>query len=305
MKPRRVVFVLGITQRTGTNLLGHLLELHPQIGSFKSKGLHEDYMLFFADRLESYWRGVTGKWSGEWNYEERLEKEFAHHLGKGVQGFIADGIAEPVVVAKSPFVRNLHLFRLFFPESPLIVLIRDGRSVADSIEKGFGRGFEPAARQWAEAVRILETFRAENREREGKDFLVIRYEDLVIKRHEILLDVFGFLGLKFENYPFDQADAAPVLGSSYVKNEEGRVHWTPVKAPAGFSPLERYASWPVERHRRFEWLAGTELRQLGYPSAFSEPPGAGWRIGNRLRDEWIRWRCYGLFARRKIRRWRR
>jgi hypothetical protein len=57
-----------------------------------------------------------------------------------------------------------------------------------------------------------------------------------------------------------------VRGASVHRGREGPPDdWTPLTRPARLDPLARFAGWSPALHDRFDWLAGRELRALGYP----------------------------------------
>lgn len=96
---------------------------------------------------------------------------------------------------KTPeYSRHLPVLRELFPTAQYVHVVRDGRDVALS---AFNTGFGPksayeAALRWSEQVRAITTFGAGL---PAKDFLTIRYEDLLRDPAAELTTLGGFLGI--------------------------------------------------------------------------------------------------------------
>lgn len=69
-----------------------------------------------------------------------------------------------------------NFFRIF-PDQPLILLVRDGRSVVESGMRSFNWDFEQAAHDWADAAQRIKNL-SETYNKAEKKCLVVRYEDL-------------------------------------------------------------------------------------------------------------------------------
>jgi hypothetical protein len=134
--------------------------------------------------------------------------------------------------------------------------------------------FEQMTRIWAGNARLIHDFLREHQNDHPRRHLLVRYEDLVQNFRSELEKVLDFVGLDKDRYDFHAAENAPVRGSSILRADQGKVHWDPVQKSADFNPLERFRHWDAAKHRRFNWLAGAELRQLGY----QEQPASG-RLG--------------------------
>ncbi len=55
-----------------------------------------------------------------------------------------------------------------------------------------------------------------------------------------------------------------MVGSSQFGKKGTKATKIRLENPSGFAPLERFKHWGRRRHRRFNWIAGRELRTLGY-----------------------------------------
>lgn len=300
MRPvdRRPIFVLGMLQRSGTNFLRDLLTAHPACGG--TEVLAEDFLLHHAELLDQYCGWVQGHWAEPLFPDEvkRLRGELFRHLGRGVLEFVRETVdAAERPVLKTPSVRNLDLFSGLFGEVALLVIVRDGRALVESGMRSFDWNFEEAVRRWAEAADAVLRFK---RQVDGRDIAwkLVRYEDLVTDLRGELSAVFAAVGLDPRPYDFEAAEALPVRGSSTLRGGRDEVHWEPVDRRPDFRPLQRWAGWNRARHERFNWLAGDQLRALGYePEEFSDHTKR-WAAWNHGRDaRWLAGRFRGKLAR--------
>jgi hypothetical protein len=167
-------------------------------------------------------------------------------------------------------VNNLKNFFSLFPQEKLLVLVRDGRSVVESNEVSFGVNREEVIREWAIAARQIHKLK-KKWDAEGRQFLIVKYEELYQNTDREMRNMLMFLGLDADKYDFDKALNAPVVGSSVFKRNGGEVHWNPVEKTPEFNPIARSAGWTRWQHERFNWLASKELTLFGYePVKFKE-----------------------------------
>ena len=291
------VFVLGILPRSGTNFLSDLLALHPACAL--PAGLREDWLLHHADGLVDYARAVRSHWRNDWTRHGSLPATLEPALAEGLSGMIADQAPGRRVITKTPSVRNLRLFPDLFPRSKLLVLVRDGRSLAVSAARSFGLGMEPVARDWARAARAITAFAADSAMADR--CLVVRYEDLMATRECELDRIFRFLDLDPDAYDFEAAARLPVRGSSDRLNAQGEVDWDPVGASSDFAPIARWRDWPRRRHERFNRLARAELEAFGYEPARFEGGRLIYALLDHLLDVW--WWLSTPLRRARVARW--
>lgn len=64
MKQEKQIFILGISQRSGTNFLMKLLELHPDI--LKSSQPGEDFIIHNSDKLLEFISRIKKCWNSIW-----------------------------------------------------------------------------------------------------------------------------------------------------------------------------------------------------------------------------------------------
>ena len=280
---QELIFVLGILHRSGTNFLRDLLCEHPDCAMVQQIG--EDYLLAHADILEDYVDKVSRSWNTEWDREGLLKHRLQECLAQGSISWLASITKEVYpalsryLVTKTPSVRHLRGASMF-PESKVIVLVRDGRAVVESGIRSFGWPFEQAVRAWANAAEVI----AEERDR-GMPFLLVRYEDLVQDLRAELQRIFEFLGIDSNQYDFKKAENLPVKGSSTFGRTKEDLVWTPTAKNDDFTPLERYAGWSRVRHERFNWLAGAPNAYFGYEAIGSEQLGFWGKCRNLLKDQ--------------------
>jgi hypothetical protein len=158
-----------------------------------------------------------------------------------------------------------HLLRLW-PGARFVVLVRDGRDVALSLQRmPFGPNNAWAAAQWwARGIRA--GARAE-REHPGA-VLTLRYEDLARRPEEEIRRLCSFLGLSYTDdmLALEHVDPARIVPDQAA--------WFPTL----FDGINTSAvgRWQREMSRRdqriFAALAGAELEQLGYETGAAEPP---------------------------------
>jgi hypothetical protein len=275
------VFVLGMMPRSGTNYLRNLLCLHPEC---VASAISEDALVENSNMLMKYVAQNYFQWETEGKLPEiQADELLVEGIGQGLLAFLKQArcraierelLPQPVscpkyMVTKTPSVRNIRNFFRLFPNERLLILVRDGRSLVESINLSFGYRREDSIRNWANAARNI--FNNQKKwEAEGKQFLIVKYEDLYQHTEREMKSIFFFLGLEADKYDFDKALKAPVVGSSVFKRE-GEVHWRPVEKTPDFDPIARSAGWTRWQHERFNWLAADELRLFGYePAEFKQ-----------------------------------
>ena len=260
------IFILGLLPRSGTNHLWDLLGLHPDTELMRP--VYEDHLVRWTPHLRHFVEDVSRRWSPEWDVGSDETAELLLSLGDGVAAWVSGG-SDRHVVTKMPSVENAQLFFDVFRSSPLIVIVRDGRSLAESGVRTFGWTYEQAFRRWARAAQVvIDLQRSSPTDR----FCVVRYEDLVERPSDTVRHVCERSGLDPETFPYDRIEALPVRGSSALAGQSGGVHWELTEKPADFAPIERWESWSPHLHRRFERLAGDQQRALGY--GLVSPPGS-------------------------------
>lgn len=278
------IFILGIMPRSGTNYLWDLLCLHPRCAPARSP-IREDFFLESSDPLVVYTRAVRDRWDPIWGvFDDDLVPRLREGLGDGLISFMWQD-RERRLVMKTPSVRHIDRFFTFFPRARLIVLLRDGRSVVQSCMSTFGWDFDRAARDWAAAAEEIGRFEGKRRYPADR-YLSVRYEDLLDDLKGSLSRIFDFLELDEGTFDLEAADALPVRGSSsYFGPGREAVNWDPVEKGPDFDPRERWHSWTPQMHERFEWIAGKQMRSLGYQSV-GDPVRAARKVARHTLLDW-------------------
>ncbi|MPZ73147.1 MAG: hypothetical protein GEU74_07940 [Nitriliruptorales bacterium] len=287
--PSNPIFIHGILPRSGTNFLWELLLLHPHCAPPRQP-VREDLFLDHSDHLVRFADEVRAAWDPMWgDFEKDLPALMYAGLGTGLVSFLTVD-PERRLVTKSPSVRNLERFFEFFPAARLVILVRDGRSVAQSSMTTFGWDLDRGGREWAAAADTIVAFQAAHAHR-TMQWLLVRYEDLVDNLDQQMTQVLEFLRLDVSLYDFSAARDLPVRGSSSFGSADQVVHWEPVRKDTTFSPKDRWRSWDVAAMERFNWLAGRQLQYFGYEPVGVMPSRSG-ALPHRLRD----WRWQGRRA---------
>jgi hypothetical protein len=288
------IFILGVMPRSGTNYLWDLICSHPDCVPAREP-IHEDLFLQHAHLLEAYMAAVQRAWDPAWGvFADDLAAKLSASLGDGLISFLWVE-RNRRLVTKSPSVRNLALFFDLFPRARLLILIRDGRSAVQSAMTTFSWDFDTAAHLWAEGAEEIRQFDHAYRD-SGRSYRIVRYEDLVDDLEPRLAEILDFLDLDRDRFDFGAAAHLPVRGSSaFLGPGRATVNWDPVEKDAAFAPKERWREWDPSLLRRFEWIAGDQLRHFGYQGSPDPPAGVLRPLGQRMLD----WRWQGCrFARR-------
>lgn len=261
----RPVIVLGVAQRTGTNHLLDLLVRHP--GCVAGR-YDEDRLLMHADALESY----VGRVLASPDHDDHRDAERTRalrELGAALLRLVTPEDAdERRVVTKSPSTQHVQLVGHLWPDADLVLLVRDGRSVAESFVRATGWGsYTRVFGSWREGARralaVLDDPASAGLSPDRVH--LVRFEELVA-------DGAGVLGALFErlDLPLPASEVAaivadaPVIRSSFERGGRSMVHHQPLERPPDFDPTDRHGAWPARRQREFRAHAGAEAAALGY-----------------------------------------
>ena len=272
------VFVVGMLQRTGTNHLWDLFGLHPDTELLSP--VFEDHLLQWSPHLTAYVDDVKRSWSEDWAVPAAESDALLRSLGDGIIGWLAQR-SDKTVVTKMPSVEQAENFFGLFDDCPLVIIVRDGRSVAESMARTFDMSHERAIRRWARAADVVLSIR--DRYGDRPNVAIVRFEDIVADPSSSMRRLLGVAGLDPERYPYRDLDDVPVRGSSTLRSEQGGdVHWAPVDKRPDFDPLNRSQHWEPALAARFEQIAGSQQVALGY-----ELPVADGSVGVTDRLSWI------------------
>jgi len=279
-KAEQAIFIVGIEHRSGTNFLADLLALHADC--CRPLAIGEDFLLHHAHHLRQYAAGLHSSWHPQWR-ESASQGDIGAALGRGLLSVLTEQADRPGrhLVTKTPRADRLALYPWLFPDHPLLVIVRDGRALAESAVKSFGWTYSKAIERWARGARRILEFQRDSR-RGPCRHLVVRYEDLVTDLSAELHRILAFLRLDPGSYDFDAAQSMPVRGSSMLKSQGQDLHWKPVPKTSDFNPLNRAGGWSAGQHRRFLARAGMYQQLLGYSVAGPRQPG----ILDKLHARW-------------------
>ncbi len=260
---KRPVFIIGQMQRTGTNYLSDLVTAHPDACSFAP--VMEDHLLERASLLKGYAEVVARSWTAGWNVPDHEQARLTTSLVRGLSDFVAGRDESRHVVTKMPTSEGLDMGEYLLGSATLLVLVRDGRDVSESIHRSFDWSYERAMRTWARSASQVAAFHAVS---SGiANYRLVRYEDLVERPHDAVSEILTTCGLDPSTYDFSAIDRMPVRGSSTLRSDGESVHWGAQHRGDEFAPLDRAGSWDEALHERFSVLAGAASRSLGYPCA--------------------------------------
>lgn len=263
------VFIIAPAHRSGTNYLASILLLHKNFQL--PTNLWEDYVLLHSPLLEKY-AYQTSKSKGWdlkiWN-DDSYPKSLLKHLGDGVLSFLYEQVEEDRrLLCKTPRGYNIGNFFRLFPGAKLLILVRDGRDVVQSAVKTGRRrlvAFEWFSYTWAKGARsILEFMYGSGRSLDGISWKYIKYEDLVAQPERVMRDMLPFLTIDVNLFDFSRLQDLPVIGSSFDRGGENKVHWNPIEKPRNFKPVGRWSNWGMWQKIIFKAIAGQELIRLGY-----------------------------------------
>lgn len=260
----RVIMILGMMPRSGTNYLYQLIARHPACVTHPEVG--EDYLLSESAFLARYMNAVKCHWTEDWQKHVDRTGGLMHYMGDALlRGLFAgiDASGDRVLLTKTPSVEGLENFASIFPGAKLLLVVRDGRDVIESGIRSFKWNPEKAIRWYARSARQVLTFR-DNQTGNRDHFRVVRYEELYTGVRVRLQGILEFLGLDPDVYDFNGIETMDVVGSSDLAQRSGKVDWAPRPWDKDFNPLERWRNWSPRRRERFYALAGRYFEALGY-----------------------------------------
>lgn len=264
-KPSEPIFILGLMHRSGTNFLHNLLCLHPACTG--QKELAEDFLVSKLSSLEAYVSGVEQQWNSRWNPDNKDER-LRQLLAEALLDFCSQERENKSgrLVTKTPSIEGLDVFRRFFPNAKLLLVVRNGEATVESARVSFEWGFLETCMRWARSAAAINRFAAADGP--GGQHLIVRYEDLFEDLNNQLERILSFLDLPLEDYDFERANDLPVKGSSELKaGASGDLHWQGVPRTENFDPLSRSRNWSSFHRSLFSVAAGGEARDLGYDVA--------------------------------------
>jgi len=267
------IFILGIKRRSGTNWLSDLVCQHPEC---IANTIKEDYVMRHADHLIEYADQFYSSFPRLFRVKASKKALLYDSLGFGLLRYFHENMVNTSksfrdlreagvparIVTKTPSVQNLEYFPKLFPNSRLLIIVRDGRDVVESNVKSFDFDYGSEMAEWANAAEsILRS--VEQMSASGYPHMLLKYEDLFRNTRAMVEEILEFLNLDAGTYDFSTIDDMPVRGSSELR-KSGRLHWEPVGKSASFNPVGRWKKWPDDIVDEFDRVAGRHLHALGY-----------------------------------------
>lgn len=279
------IFILGVAPRCGTNYVEDLLCVHPDCGL--GIPLRENQLMASIPALADVVSSLDDKWRANprWGFVPEHTDDLTESLGRAIVDFMVSQVDErrriqvppdtlpgieaafkpspKFLVSKHPRTVGLAEFRRFFPDEKLILLMRDGRAVAESSIRSWEWHFDVAVDGWRHGAADMASFLDANPDDPA---LFVRYEDLITDPEKEVDQIFSYVGLDPSTFDFERAVNRPVRGSSTVRPTGAeKVQWQPVEKTDEFDPLSRARNWTDAQHARFNHMAGDLSIRFGYP----------------------------------------
>ncbi len=295
----RPILLLGVSRRSGTNFLASVLLCHSDTAA-PAAPVAEDHLLRDIGALERYVARTSRRWPRRWGDREGAADDLRTALGDGLLRFLEARTDGARTVSRTPSTANLERAPQWYSGADVVLLVRDGRSVAASFAAAWGWPLDLAALEWRRGARrilalggrtdvelvtdgVTDAGTSDDDVTDGARptaapparFLLVRYEDLLADLDASVARILDFTGLDPAGFDHERARQLPVLGSSYTRDDDGRLTWEPRPAAPDFAPARRFADWSPTERERFDRIAGDELRALGYASDLPVRRGPG------------------------------
>ena len=263
-------FIVGVG-RSGTTLLASILNRHPEVCVtpethffrlvYEYPGGLKKFKRNWPDSLREIMHKMhpTKAWQPD---PESIISKFDSFPGidilfKCIGEQIADIFNKPLWIEKTPnHINYLKEIRYFFPNAPIIHIVRDGRDVALSLlkVKWASQSYIENLLHWKRGILISKEFFYYD-----KLSLVIRYEDLVQDTELTIKKICAWLGIKF----------SPKLlipdGTEDFLIEIGRSHKNNIKTPVNTSRMYRWKNKLDKKTKKIAiLLLYNELKLFGY-----------------------------------------
>ncbi|MFY7952291.1 MAG: sulfotransferase family protein, partial [Armatimonadaceae bacterium] len=277
-----LIVVLGITERSGTNYLRDLLVRHPDARG--TDVIFEDFLVAHSAILRRFSESVRIRWTLNPRIDEQVggaTQRLMGALGNGLKQLVVSTAESSgpddhrCVLIKTPSVENIRYARELFPDSPILIVVRDPAAVVDSGMKTFRWSFEKAIHLWSKGAGQILDFVDANPGVESR-IRVVRFEELVGPSLEpTLRSLLELCSLDPSRYDFVAASTLPVKGSSALGAKANDLAgWQRVEKPKDFDPLARGKNWGPFRRARLRHVARRGMDAWGYRVEDPGPAGA-------------------------------
>jgi|TARA_B100000315_G_C14543473_1_gene572083 hypothetical protein len=166
--------------------------------------------------------------------------EFANQIIKGT----LRKSKKSIWIEKSPSnCRYIKSFKDFFPNGKYIHVVRDGRDCAISLVKR-GWTLENAVRRWLYDTLCGVPFRGD------KNYIEIKYEDLVTNPSGILLKLYQFIDV--EIIDFDSLNISNDFSDKYQKTMNGITFYSEYKKSWNYNPTDKISDQGISNWKKVE-----------------------------------------------------
>lgn len=260
------VFIIGCP-RSGTSVISHAIAQHPDFWTsaesdfmlpiVRSNVLADAYKISY-DRPDNGWLKV----------QDVSYKDFLSYMGLGIDKmFLSRSNGKRWVDQTPGYTIIADTLKDMFPDAYFIHILRDGRSVANSmINSDFGKlGFNMKwTKNFKEACRTWSFYAGKGRKfcRENKDRCIeVRHEDLSDNPEETFKKIFKFLNAEYSpksasliktkrlNSSYDEGSRSIVNKKDVSKNNAAKDIWN---------------IWDKRKKKIFIKEAEKTMKELGY-----------------------------------------
>lgn len=273
IRQQEVAYIVSPTQRSGTNYLSHMLNMHPKLQFPAGGDMPDEQCLYtYSESLKKYAYDTVSTWSkwveGGEKVLNKHSKGLVRSMGEGILNYFRKYTDEgSVLLFKTPDAGHLENIFHLFGNGRVIVLIRDGRDTLESFSKSWGGdgAFGKMCERWSNRVDTIFRFKQmAEKSGMGDQILFVRYDELNNNTREELTKVLEFLKVETGVFPWDELKNVPVLGSSAHKTKDDMVHWNPVEKSDDFRPNKKWLMWTKKKKKIFKKEAGDNLIRLGF-----------------------------------------
>ena len=260
-KPALMIY--GVAPRCGTNYVGPLVALHPDISPWPNQ-IYEIPFLRLTNHLldfeKEYFRDYT------LNAEKMGKNDFLALFGASFIGYMHSYMTDQSkkMLLKEPDVRFLAYYPLVFPNEELLLLLRDGRDVVYSTLKSWpGWSFTDACHRWEKSARLMLNF--DSQHKQNPRYWMVKYEDVLSDPDSFVKEACKRYSLDDSKFPYDRINDLKIVGSSTDSRKGGNVDWNyHVDKPSNFKPVGRWQEWSPAKKATFKKIAGQTLLDAGY-----------------------------------------
>ncbi|SHI37470.1 Sulfotransferase domain-containing protein [Mesonia phycicola] len=279
----KVIILLGLRVRSGTNFVGTTLKQHPDIQTIPPTSSSGEFNLFREESIKNkVFNSIANRSFGS-GVEEEDFPAFMELYGELWIKFLTNKFnldENKTLFLKSPRVKETHLWQLAFPNAKIVLLCRDGRdNVISSIKASndkrnwhklshklkkrinyySGRNFLNFTKDWAEKAKMF------NNVKETINLRKFKYEELN-DSFDGVKNLLNFYEIDDSDYNVRKCLKAPVVGSSYGvdNNKVAKPNWKPDFDKSKFTFTRKWGNWKFRQKIIFKNIAGDELIKLGY-----------------------------------------